>query len=288
MAALGRNPCRPHAGRPSAHDGDPFRLGGPTECALTPVALAAGGRIHDTGDLASLRGRGHALIRPGAAHDLPLAALPCLGHQERIGEVGAHHRDHVGGTVGDHPFRGGQIQHPTRHEHLGPVTHRRLGALGVRRQERLGGRAHRRDRAVQRVPAPARDAEVVEQAGGGQNVEALLRQFGGHAGVADVLVEGESQPHRHGVTDAPADRLGRLDGEAAAIGHRPAVGVAPLVEGGADELHPQVAVRGVDLHAVDPRLMKVGGRLAVVAGQLLDVGPLQGDRRLVHDRRRHP
>ena len=211
MSPQGRHAGHLQPRRPTADHGDTLGFGRGPKRALTPPLLPAHRRVHDTVHAPATEARGKALVGAHATHDLLLAPLERLADQERVGHVGAHHRHHVGGAGSDHPLGGRQIQDAPGQEDLGPVADDLLGAPAVVGEERLRHRTHGRHRVVEAVVAAAGDAEEVEEAGAGEDVEVLLGQFRREPGVADVLVEGEAHADRVAAAHLLADALADLD-----------------------------------------------------------------------------
>src|SRR5207247_10083540 len=75
-----------------------------------------------------------------------------------------------------------------------------------------------------------------------------------------VQATGRGEPDTHPtLTPDPDDRLSDLPEQANAVHERAAVAVAPVIRGVAQELIDQVAVRSMDLDAVDPGLFRAPG-----------------------------
>ena len=111
-----------------------------------------------------------------------------------------------------------------------------------------------------------------------RDLQLLLGLVRRDPGVAHELVEGKADADGEGIADLRADRFANLEQDLAALADGAAVTVGAVVEGGAQELAEQIAVRRVQLHPVATRDLYVESRLPESLDHVVDV-------LLLHDHR---
>src|SRR5206468_12381386 len=124
------------------------------------------------------------------------------------------------------------------------------------------------------------------QASGGEDLDLLLALLRRNTALPHELIKRETQAHGKIATDSLTDLLPNFDRQLAALTHRAPVAIGPFVVGGTEKLADPVAVRAMDLDAIEPRDLHVQGRLAKALHEISTVRLLHHERGLlVHDRR---
>ena len=172
--------------------------------------------------------------------------------------------------------------------------HRHVGNRLLHDRRRAHAEQMRRVHRAHHADPRRADAHVheVDEPGAGETGRDLRALVGTEA----VAVAGSPRRRRAGrrprpsATDRGANRLEHLDREPEPVVERTAVLVGAAVVLGREELVDEIAVRGVDLDAVEARVGRVPGAATEVLDHLADLVALDRLRRLhvVRDARRRP
>ena len=251
------------AGRTGADHGDAaFRFGGHD----VAQCLVAGARVHQAGrDLAGEGVVQAGLVAADAGIDLIGPALFGLAHEQRVGQEGAGHRDHVAIAVGQQLLGDlGRVDAVGGHQRNADLAHQLPRDPAEGRARHLGG--NRRNTRL--VPA---DAGVDDGGAGGLDRLGQLHDLVQCGAALDQVEHGQAVDDDAVAPDPFARAAHDLDREADAVLVGATPGVVALVGARGDELVDQITFGAHDLDAVVAGALRQRGATHEVLDGLLDL-----------------